>query len=451
MVDNYYEGLTGEIVTPCDDEYEEARQEYNRSIQKFPNVIVYCYDKDDVINAVLWAQERCMQIRIRNGGHSYEGYSIGNNVIVIDVSKMNKLNIDEKQNILKIQSGVINSQIYELLGKKGYPFPSGTCPTVGATALTLGGGWGLSCRHLGLTCDSLLSLELVDYEGKVITANEEENSDLFWACKGGGGGNFGVVISMTYKLPEKVDKVCLIKLNCPNATKKEMKEFLNIWQEWLINLDDRISLVARLFNTKDDGKEILGTGILYGTQEEAEEILNPFTAIEKMDISIKYLPFISAIESIEATYPPYEKFKTTGRFVYFDYNDEEIDNLIEIVKHRPRGSKTSGFSLYALGGKVSEVNKYDTAFYHRNAKYIIAIQTMWDDAKYKENNVNWVNQNFRYLKSITNGSYINFPYSNLKNYDAEYYGENVCRLKEIDEKYDPFNVFEFPQSIIKYI
>lgn len=443
----YYEGLTGEIITPCDEQYEEARQEWNRAIQKFPKVIVYCYNKNDVINAILWAQEKDMKIRIRTGGHNYEGYSIGNDVLVIDISRMNKLKLNKQKGVLKIEGGVINSQIYELLGNEGYPFPSGTCPTVGAAGLTLGGGWGLSCRYFGLACDNLLSLEIIDYTGNVIIANENCNSDLFWACRGSGGGNFGIVTSMTFKIPERVDRVCLIKFHCPNATKEMMGEFLEIWQNWLIDLDERITVVSRLYNSKEDGKEILGTGIFYGLPEEADEILEPFTYIEGMEISIEYITFLEAIEDIESAYPDFEKFKSTGRFVYKNYNEDEIYNIVDTIKDRPKGSILTGLSLYALGGKVKDVSKYETAFYYRNAKYIIGIQSVWENSKYAEDNINWVKEKFRYIKSVTKGSYINFPYKNLKCYDKEYYGKNACRLKEVNEKYDPYNIFKFPQSI----
>ena len=447
MCNSYYYGLTGEIITPCDEQYDEDRQEYNRSIQKFPKVIVYCCNKTDIINAICWAQEKCVEIRIRNGGHNYEGYSIGDNVLVIDISRMNKLKLDKKKNVIKIDGGVINSQIYELLGSEGYPFPSGTCPTVGAAGLTLGGGWGLSCRYLGLACDSLLSLEIIDYKGNILIANEKQNSDLFWACRGGGGGNFGVVVSMTFKVPEKVNKVCLIKLNCSNVIEYKMKEFLCIWQNWLIDLDEKITVVSRLFNTKEIGKEILGTGIFYGLPEEAYEILKPFTCIEGMNIYIEYVTFLEAIENIESSYPDSEEFKSTGRFVYRNYNEDEINNIVNLLQDRPLGSIVAGLSLYALGGKVKDINKYDTAFYYRNAKYIILIQSVWENPIYKEDNIDWVKQKFKYLKSVTKGSYINFPYSKFKCYDKEYYGNNVCRLKEVNEKYDPCNVFKFPQSI----
>jgi len=447
MNNSFYNGLTGEIILPSDEQYTEARQVYNRSIQKFPNVIVYCNNRTDVINAISWAREKCIGIRIRTGTHNYEGFCVGNKVLVIDISRMNKLKLNKKETILKIEGGVVNSQIYELLGNKGYPFPSGTCPTVGAAGLTLGGGWGLSCRLFGLTCDNLLSLEIIDYEGNVLIANEHKNPDLYWACRGGGGGNFGVVVSMAFKVPNKVNKVSLIKLYCPNATKEMMGKFLYIWQNWLLDLDERITVVSRLFNTKEEGTVIRGSGIFYGPPKEAYEILKRFKNIDGMNIVIEYVTFIKAIENIENAYPESEKFKTTGRFVYKNYDDDEITNIVDLLQDRAEGAILSGLSLYALGGKVKDVNRYDTAFYYRNAKYIMAIQSIWENPRYKEDNIEWVKVRFKYIKSITKGSYVNFPYKNLKSYDKEYYGKNVFRLKEINKKYDPLNVFKFPQSI----
>lgn len=447
MNDNYYHGLTGQIITPNDPEYDADRQIFNRAIQKFPQVIVYCYNEQDIRNAILWARRNCVGIRIRTGGHNYEGYSIGNDILVIDISRMNRLEFNENERILKIQGGVINTQIYELLGNLGYPFPSGTCPTVGAAGLTLGGGWGLSCRNYGLVCDSLLSVELMNYNGKLLSANSCKNSNLFWACRGGGGGNFGVVTSMTFKVPEKVSGVSFVKFYYSNANREVMEVFVYIWQNLLKTLDNRMTLVSRLYNSQAEGKLIYGEGIFYGTPEEAYEILKPLQLLTSMSITAQYMPFIDAIRRVESMYPAYEKFKSTGRFVQRDYDYEEIRKLIDIVQERPEGSVRSGLSLFALGGKVREKNKYETAFYYRNSKYIMSIQSQWEDDIYAKENIQWVNDNLRYIKSITRGSYINFPFNNLRDYVEEYYGKNALRLREINEKYDPCNIFRFPQSI----
>ncbi|MGL5086304.1 MAG: FAD-binding oxidoreductase, partial [Clostridium sp.] len=143
--------------------------------------MVYCYDKYDVSNAICFARGKKIGFRIRSGGHNYEGYSSGNAIIIIDISRMNKVRVVEDWSIVKIQGGVDNKKLYEFVSSRGYPFPGGSCPTVRVAGYSLGGGWGYSTRYLGLGCDSIIQIEIVDYTGKLIIANEHCNSDLFWA------------------------------------------------------------------------------------------------------------------------------------------------------------------------------------------------------------------------------------------------------------------------------
>ena len=199
-----FEGLTGRVVTPDDPFYQELRQVYNRAVNKFPLAIVFCQNEADVSNAVLWSRSHCVSLRIRSGGHNYEGYSTGNDILDIDLSEFNQIAINEALSLVTVQGGVTNKQVYETVSALGYPFPGGTCPTVGVSGYALGGGWGLSCRYLGLGCDNLVQLRLVNYEGVVLTASDTENPDLYWALRGGGGGNFG-------KSP------CIYRIELPNA------------------------------------------------------------------------------------------------------------------------------------------------------------------------------------------------------------------------------------------
>lgn len=447
MKAGFYKGLTGEVIHPTDPRYKEARQEWNRAIQKYPLVIVYCFTKTDVRNAICWARKHNIGIRIRSGGHHYEGYSIGNSILVIDVSKMNQLKVDRDKNILKIQGGVTNQQVYDLVGSEGYPFPGGTCPTVGVVGYTLGGGWGYSSRYLGLGCDSLLELKLVNYSGKVITANKECNSDLFWACKGAGGGNFGVVVSMTFKLPPKVDKVTLVEMYYPEASKETMVIFLDTWQRWLKGLDERMTLVSSVYNSAEEGKAIFGRGLFYGTLEDAEQLLKPFAKIEGAEFNLQEMTFLEAMQKVQATYPDSEKFKSTGRFVDRQYDLRKLEDIADLIHEKAVGSVFAAVSLYALGGKVQAVGKSDTAFYYRNAQYIMGIQSVWENTMFANENILWVQERFKYLEAITNGSYVNYPYSELTDYEKAYYGQNAYRLNQINERYDPYNVFKFPQAL----
>ncbi|QSB09534.1 FAD-binding oxidoreductase [Lysinibacillus fusiformis] len=444
----FLKGLTGEVVTVKDPNYNEARQEWNRANQKFPLIIVYCERRQDVVNAIHWARKHCVGIRIRSGGHHYEGYSNGDFVLVIDISRLNTLKLDKKTHILEVEAGAKNTDVYDFVGSNGYVFPGGTCPTVGVSGFTLGGGWGFSSRLYGLGCDSLLELELVDYEGRIIKANKNCNADLFWACRGAGGGNFGVVISMTFQLPKPTQRsVTFIRFYYVNTTMAKQIDVMNIWQNWLPKLDKRMTLVTSFYNAENEGLGIFGTGFFYGPAKLAKKILQPFAEIKGFRLNLEESSFLEAVKKVEATYPPFEKFKSTGRFVQRNYTVEELKNIGTSVQSPPDGSVYAAISFYALGGEIKNIDKEETAFYYRDAKYIMGVQSVWIEDKYARDNQEWVRERFEMIKNMTKGSYVNFPINELENYDKEYFGGNAQRLKRVNQKYDPFNVFRFPQGL----
>ncbi len=440
--------LTGEIITPCDEAYNQARQIWNRSIQKYPDALVYCENAEDVAKAVKLAQKFDKPIRIRSGGHNYEGYCVGNKAFVLDVSRIKPIELDAANNTVTIGSGVNFKELYNYVGSLGYPFPGGNCPSVAASGFTLGGGWGYSSRKFGLGCDSLLEAELVDYTGKVLTANDSTNPDLFWGLRGAGGGNFGVVTSLKFKLPPKTDTLTLFELYFPNVSAFDQVNFLSIFQSWIDVIEDKINVSGGLYNAGDAGIYNYLRGICYGTQAETEALLQPFLSLGTVEATYKTGSFLELMTEIGSTYPPYEKFKSTGRFVTRFYTVDQLSDLAAIVnEQRPPGSILTSVSIYGLGGKVHDVGKKDTAFYFRDAKYILLIQSVWENNLYKKDNVRWVLDNFQYIYDLTEGSYINFPLLQLPQYECNYFGGNVPRLKAVKEAYDPYNVFHFPQSI----
>lgn len=443
-----FEGLTGEVITKDSFQYEERRKSWNRAIEKYPLVIVYCHNNEDVRNSIVWARENSLPIRIRSGSHHYEGYSTGNDVVVIDISKMNEIYIDEESGKVKIQGGVRNRELYEATGKRGYPFPGGGCPTVGVTGLVLGGGWGYSSRFLGLACDSLVELELINYEGEIIKANENENSDLFWACRGAGGGNFGVVVSMTLNLPEKMDKVTLINMDFPNMELKEKVQFIKLWQEEYKTLDYRANFKLGIYNSLEKGKGIKITGLFYGDKEEAKKIVAPFKTIASSgEFILDYTSVLDGNRKIQDSHPDYESYKSSGRFVFRDYNEDEIRNIINLVDERAQGAYYTAVSLYGLGGVVQDKDNEETSFNYRDARFIMGFQSVWEEAKYAPINREWVVEKFSYIMKITKGSFVNFPLGELGDYEKEYFGYHVKRLRKIKKEYDPLNVFGFLQGI----
>jgi FAD/FMN-containing dehydrogenase len=439
-------GIKGKVITPGDPEYNEARQEWNRRIQKFPRAIVYCENRQDVSKSVEWARRRGAPIRLRGGGHHYEGYSTGNGALVIDVSRMDRVTVEG--DLVRAEGGVSNRALYNALGPLGYAFPSGTCPTVCVSGLTQGGGWGLSCRLLGLTCDSLVSAEMVDACGRIVTANAHCNQDLYWALRGGGGGSFGVMTGLVYRLPTlKPEVVTFIQLYYPDTGMAAQTRFWETWQSWLADADERVTLQASIYHAVDEGFAVYSRGLFFGTPEEAMTAVEPLAALPGCETSFEGTTFYDAIQTIENSYPPYEKFKSTGRFVARPFANGEIRRMVESLRDYPEGSVFTSYSLYALGGAVAAKRPGETAFFYRDAPYITLLQSVWEQDQFEQDNIAWVDRYFPYLASLTAGSYVNFPYSGLKDYMRAYYGGNAGRLHRVKRMYDPCNVFCFPQCI----
>ena len=440
--------LKGKIVVKEDADYDKCRLSWNMAIDVHPEAIVYCLSKEDVSNNIKYCIENSIQFRIRNGAHNYEGYSTGDGVIVLDVSKMSKIYMDEENRKVTIEGGVRNREAYDMLCSKGYPFPGGGCPTVGIAGLVLGGGWGYSSRYLGLACDSLIEVELIDYKGELITANESINEDLFWAVKGCGGGNFGVVVSMTFKLADKVENVTLIDIEYKNLEACNQVIVIKTYMSMFKNLDNKINCKMAVYNSLEKGRGIKIIGLYYGEKEEAEKILKPLLSFEyKRNLNLTYTSILDANTIIQDSHPDYEKYKSTGRFVYDDYSEEEIKDIISLLDNRAVGAVYAAITFYGLGGAVCEKNKEDGAFYYRDAKFILGFQSLFEDDEYKNENTKWFLEKLNFIKEITKGSFINFPLSELDDYGHEYYGENYEKLKRIKLKYDPYGKFSFEQSI----
>ncbi len=436
-----------EILLPSDPGYGQARQIYNRSIQRFPAAIVYCETERDVALAVCEAKRRGCTVRVRGGGHNYEGFCVGDNVVVLDMQRMNHSAIDPAQSIVRIGAGVQNAALYELVGAAGYPFPSGTCPTVGAAGLTQGGGWGMSARMFGLTCDSLLAARLIDANGRLHCISETSEPDLFFALRGGGGGNFGVVTELTYRLPPKLFAVTYVNITASNMPLENGVAVFSRFQSWLQQEDFRFTPLCRIFNSETLGYGFFVRGIYYGTQAQAEASLAPFLTLPGITVTMQEATFLDAIRMVEQGYPPYEKFRDAGRFAPCFLREEEMRRIVFLIAERAPGAEYASIGLFGLGGRVREVALQKTAFFYRDAPYIIDLETRWEHGSAEPAALKWMQPRYRYLQSITPGAYINFPSLMNRNYMQAYYGENAARLLRIKQRYDPNHLFCFPQSI----
>lgn len=443
-----YNKLTGKVITKDSRDYDKSILFWNRAIKKFPIAIVYCYNEIDVINAIKWTTENTLDFRIRSGSHSYEGFSTDNDILIIDISNLKNIEINDKDLYVKLGAGVINNEAYEALGKIGYAFPGGGCPTVGTSGLILGGGWGYSSRFLGLASDSLIEAEIINYKGEKLILNNKKNKDLFWAIQGSGGASFGIVTSVTLKLKEKVNNGTLIYINYPNLSNEKIVEVIIELQKLYKNLDIRMNLKTSIYNSTLSGRGVKIIGLFYGNSNEAKLILkNLLNITENTEIKLEDKSIFQCNKWIQDSHPEFEKYKSTGRFVYKDYNEDEILKFINIIDRKNNGCTYTAITFYGLGGTISDIEKEDTAFYYRNAKFILGFQAVWEDDIYERENKLWFLENFSIIKSMTVGSFVNFPLKELENYEDEYYGKNIKKLRKVKEKYDPNNIFKHPQSI----
>jgi FAD/FMN-containing dehydrogenase len=435
-------------VVPGSPSYRAARMEYNRRISKFPRVIVFCRRTQDVINAVKWARERGVRLRVRSGRHSYEGFSTVNGGIVIDVSAMNKVKVDRKNRVAHVQTGNPLARVYRKLWDKGVALPAGTAPDVGVAGLTLGGGIGLLSRKYGLTCDNLKQVKMVvasgRYGAKTIIANKKKNSDLFWASRGGGGGSFGIATRYTFR----VRPIRTVSIYSITWKWRDLEKVFPAWQRWAPSVTNRLTSTIEVA-AKQVGT-IVSTGQLLGGAEELRRLIRPLLQVgTPVKVMVRTVPFIEATQFFAAGDLNLEpKFKITGAFGYKPLPPEGVRMIRDFLSKAPNKHATVWCqSLGGAGSAVSRVSPTATAYPHRKAETVYELSARWRNDKEQQRNIQWVKRFRKALRPYVVGDYVNFPDLGIKNWPKSYYGVNFARLKRVKQKYDPLNVFRFAQSI----
>lgn len=439
--------FSGEIINRGTDQYDAARRIWNRSIDVYPKGIITCkntYDVCTAVNFVRSCNERC---RIATGMHNAAGFCTDNDVYVIALNKFDTCDYLEQYRMVSCGCACNCMSICSTLSKSDCFFP-GPNPFSCVGVWSLSGGIGCSCRKYGLGCDYLAQVELVDYRGEILTCNANTYPDLFWAIKGAGAGNFGIVTGLTYYLPEPVKSICYFELRMETCTRSSIISFLEVWQDWVCTLDMNVNCQTQFCNTFHAGIYIFGYGVSYLSVEETRRCLGPLGAVRGLSITYESKSYLSFMNSRQGFYGRYERYTNMGRFVYDQYAQTDLESLADIIwGRRAEGSIYSSLTLTAMGGFVSNYSRQDTAFYYRDARYLMSLKTQWFDESMHSNNDFWMAKQYGYLSSITRGGYINQPYLGYNDYELEYYGENLSWLKEVKYRYDPYNFFEFPQGI----
>lgn len=434
--------LTGRIVLPDNPQYDTARQVFNTFFNKYPIIIVFAQETRDVINAIKWARCNDIPIRIRSGRHNYEGLSVRDGGIIIDVSEMKRVEIDRTGNTATIQTGLRDYQMAQLLGEQGLVVPPGLCPTTGIAGFTLGGGQSSLSRPWGLAIDNLIEAEIVLSDGCVLHASKEEHADLFWALRGGGGGNFGVCTSFRFHT-RPLETVAYTQISWPI---ENLRPVLQSWQNYTLpNADKRLTPLLTI--ASGESTLLMMQGVFLGTSEALRALLQPLINSAAPDsIYIEEIPWLEAAAKIAATQPGNpEPFKSVGPFLYQLLPDEAIDIIERFISEPPTSSVSVFF--HGLGGAVAEVPNKDTAYYYRKALSNISYFSTWNTPEEAESGINWVGDFRKAMLPYTKGVYVNTPDLSICNWPKAYYGSNFQRLTQVKAKYDPDNIFRYPQSI----
>ncbi len=439
--------LTGYIIVPGDPEYPCARRVFNTLFSEYPQVIVYCHSACDVANALHWARACNVPFRIRCGGHSYEGFSVLNGGLVIDISCLTAISIDPCNQTVQLGAGHTLLALYTKLARLGVSIPGGTCPGVGISGLTLGGGFGMHTRLWGMTCDNLTALEMIDAEGRLIYADENTNADLFWASRGGGGGNFGIVTSFTFRL-HPVSYVSIFEITWDW---QNIGEVINTWQHWAPFTDNRLTSTLKIL-TREKGT-LTAAGEFLGPEAELRQLLQPLLTTGKpVSTEITTVPFIIAAYRWAGFPGDPDRwprapvpFKNTGSFAYDSLPASAIDVIVNNLSTSP--TQENWLTLQALGGAAARLSPSATAYPHRQAQFALLYDSFPQHYYQVQENIDWVEGFRTAMLAYTRGAYVNFPDCAIQDWPCAYYGENLMRLMQVKERYDPHNVFQFPQSI----
>lgn len=434
-------GLSGCIVLPSSPCYDEARQDYNSRFNKYPIVIVYCNHTKDVVNAVSWARRERVPFRLRCGGHSYEAYSLINCGLVIDVSGLQALTYHKENQTIQIGAGHRLLPLYETLWNEGVTLPGGTCPTVGISGQTLGGGYGYLSRLFGMTCDNLLEIEMVTAQGTVICANENQHSDLLWACRGGGGGSFGAVTSFRFRV-HPIKTVVRFRMTWEFSSLRDVVQF---WQAWAPYTDLRLTSLLAL-PSRNQG-DLRASGVFVGTEQELRHIIAPLREmlLPPKSVEINTLSWLDAARQLAGSPLRQEKFKGSSAYAYQPLSNAAIDQLILNLQNAPGQANVISFGAY--GGAISQVPASATAFVHRYPLFMIHYQSYWEKDEDADMNIRWIESFRNSMLPYTMGAYCNYSDSLILDWPQAYFGINLQRLISIKKRYDPENLFCFEQSI----
>ncbi|HEY1920313.1 MAG TPA: FAD-binding oxidoreductase [Streptosporangiaceae bacterium] len=462
--------LDGHLVRPGEQDYGTARLLFDPRFDSIkPAGVAYCRSAADVATCLAFARRSIVPMTARSGGHSYAGWS-GTTGLIIDVTDMSSVTLNG--GLAQVGSGTFLVDLYAKLAAQGVSVPGGSCPNVGIAGLALGGGVGVVSRAYGLTCDNLDSVQVVTADGQVRDCDASQNADLYWACRGGGGGNFGVATSFTFRT-HPVSDIALFFLSWPWSSADQV---IAGWQSWAPHAPDGLWSNLHLSADPGGGTPTIQVGGTYlGSVSGLEAELSGLYSAVGSDSTSPYVESTSYLHamlveagcaelSVAGCHLPWQaaggQLSRSSELAKSDFfttplSSSGIGTLLSSVEKLQTvpgaAGGSGGVAFDACGGAINRIAAGDTAFVHRNALFLAQYTTTWSigaAAAGVDQQAAWQRQFYAAMRPYASGQcYQNYLDPSLTNWQQAYYGANYQRLTQVKATYDPNHLFRFPQAI----
>jgi FAD/FMN-containing dehydrogenase len=452
-VQEFAADFRGELIRPEDEDYDAARAVFNGMIDRRPALIARCTGVADVVAAVNFARQNELVVAVRGGGHSVPGYGTCDGGIVIDLSPMKGIWVDPEARTARAQAGLTWGEFDRETQHFGLAVTGGRVTHTGVAGQTLGSGSGWLERKYGLTCDNLLSAEVVTADGRFVRASEEENEDLFWGLKGG-GGNFGVVTSFEFRLHPVGPIVLGGMLMHPFSSTKELLRF---WRDYLEEVPDELGSALGVFTAppapfvpeRMRGQLVAALLVCYaGSMQKAEEVVRPLKEFGSPEVDlVQPMPYTAVQMLIDPANPP-------GRRNYWkaenmnELSGEAIETLVDEAARM-----SSPFSVILIepkGRAINRIGESETAIGGRDATHTLYVFSIWENPADDDTNISWTREAMAAMEPfITPGVSLNFTSDQGQDKVNDFFGRDgkFERLLALKNEYDPTNMFHLNQNI----
>jgi FAD/FMN-containing dehydrogenase len=426
------------VTLPADAGYDAARSVYNAAIDRRPALIVRCAAESDVLEALHFARSHHLPVAVRGHGHSLAGSGVCDGGIVIDLSRLKRIDIDPIHQTVRMQPGLTWGEFDRNTAAFGLATTGSRVSTVGTTGVTLGGGLGWLMRSCGLSCDNLLALDVVTAEGRQVSASESTDTDLLWAMRGA-GANFGIVTSLTLQL-HPVHRVLVADLVYPLSSAFDV---LRHYRDLSATSPDELAVLAGLMNGPD-GDPLLTLRACYtGAPSRGETLERSLRIGTPLVDQLSWMTY-PELQSIYDVLHPLGRRHAWRNCLLENLGDDALETLLGNLLPVPSGCKVF---IDQLGGAIGRVDTAATAFGHRDARYSLLIESTWNEPIGGGSQVVWANRVWRAMRPFaTDAVYVNFldvllGRAQAPEWARSVYGQNYARLAALKARYDPSNVF----------